>query len=60
MHRGAEVEDKEYCCGTEELREVDQEVLIVRMDAVLSEIAGVKVVDEIVPWREDDGPNKAG
>ena len=45
MCRGAECEWGEEEGGTEELWEVDQDVLVVWMDAVTGEVVGVGIID---------------
>lgn len=50
---GAAQEEDEGKCRAEELREIDKEVLVARVDAMLGEVGGVGVVEEVVEWCND-------
>lgn len=47
-------EEQEWKRGPKELGQVDQTMLIPRMDAMLSKVGGIRVVDKVVD-RGDDG-----
>ena len=51
--RPAQKEQK-WCRRTEELREIDEEMLVSRMYAMLGKVRGIRVVAEIIE-RCDDG-----
>lgn len=45
------IREDEEICRSKQLRHIDQSMLVDRMEAVESEIAGSDVVEEIVQWR---------
>lgn len=52
-HVGGAEEEEERERGTEELGEVDEEVLVEGVDAMFGEIGGIGVVEEIIEWCDD-------